>query len=290
MDSRKVEQLQKQTILSCVKKLKIASFPVNINWFHNDKIHIMISVKHHILIFLIAFVVFSGCQEKESITIFTIGDSTMANKKTEVYPETGWCQVLGDYLDESVRVSNHAVNGRSSKSFIDEGRWNAVLDSLKEVDFVFIQFGHNDEKEYDSTRYTTPFGTYTANLERFINESRNKGATPVLFTSIVRRKFGENGKLIDTHGDYPAATRNLAQKLNVPLIDLQMLTKKWVNSLGDEPSKAMYLWTAPSKRFPKGRKDDTHLSEEGARKVAILALKECKRQNLDFSDRIKISL
>lgn len=244
--------------------------------------------KYFFGILLIGAVLLSGCQDKKTFAIYTIGDSTMANKKAEVYPETGWCQVLGDYLNESVTVRNHAVNGRSSKSFIDEGRWKSVLDSLKKGDFVFIQFGHNDEKEYDKTRYTTPFGTYTANLEKFVNETRDKGATPILFTPIVRRKFGKNGKLTDTHGEYPVATRKVAKKLNVPLVDLQVLTEKWVNSLGDEPSKTMYLWTSPNKRFPEGRKDDTHLSVEGAREVAILALRECKRQNLDFSNRIKI--
>ena len=155
--------------------------------------------------------------------------------------------------------------------------------------FRLSRTAFHDEKEYDTTRYTTPHGTYTANLEKFVNETREKGATPILFTSIVRRKFGENGKLVDTHGDYPVATRNVAKKLKVPLVDLQKLTEKWVNSLGDEPSKAMYLWTAPNKRFPEGRKDDTHLSVEGARQVAILALQDCMRQSLLFSNRIRIN-
>ncbi len=211
----------------------------------------------------------------------------MANKKAEVYPETGWCQVLGELFDSTVTVHNHAVNGRSSKSFIDEGRWKTVLDSLKPGDYLFIQFGHNDEKKYDSTRYTTPFGTYTTNLKLFVNESREKGATPVLFTPIVRRKFDENGKLVDTHGDYPAATRKVSEDLNVPLIDLQKITKEWVNSLGNESSRPMYLWTAPSERFPDGRKDDTHLSEAGARKVASLAMQEAKKMKLGFSTRLK---
>ena len=246
-----------------------------------------VSTKYFPGIFLIAILFLSGCQNKKPITIYTIGDSTMANKKAEVYPETGWCQVLGDYFDESVIVKNHAVNGRSSKSFINEGRWDAVLDSLKEGDFVFIQFGHNDEKEYDSTRYTAPFGTYAENLEKFVKETREKGATPVLFTSIVRRKFGVNGKLEDTHGDYPVATRDVSTRMNVPLIDLEKLTKEWVNSIGDEPSKKMYLWTEANEHFPEGRKDDTHLSIEGANQVAILAIKECRQQKLDFSKRIK---
>lgn len=237
-------------------------------------------------ILILALAVFTSCQNNGPFTIYTIGDSTMANKKPEVYPETGWCQVLNQYFDESVTVKNHAVNGRSSKSFIDEGRWLTVLDSLKPGDFVFIQFGHNDQKDYDSTRYTTPFGTYTANLEVFVTETRQKGATPILFTSIVRRKFGDNGLLTDTHGDYPLATRQVAKKLNVPLIDLQKLTVDWVNSLGDELSKTMFLWTDPDEKFPEGRKDDTHLSEVGARQVAKLAMQSAKEQNLAFSTYI----
>jgi len=229
-----------------------------------------------------------GCRLQEKpFTIYSIGDSTMADKKPEVFPETGWCQGLGENFEALVITENHAVNGRSSKSFIDEGRWQVVLDSLKPGDYVFIQFGHNDEKEYDSTRYTSPFGTYTENLERFVKETREKGATPVLFTSIVRRKFGENGKLVNTHGDYPAATRKVAQEMNVPLIDLQKLTEEWVNSLDDEPSKKMYLWTEPNDKFHEGRKDDTHLSVDGAKNVAKLALEEAKKQNLPFTKHLK---
>ncbi len=229
----------------------------------------------------------TACENNKPFSIYTIGDSTMANKAPEVYPETGWCQVLNQFFDETVTVKNYAVNGRSSKSFIDEGRWQTVLDSLQHGDFVFIQFGHNDEKEYDSTRYTTPFETYTANLERFVNETREKGATPVLFTSIVRRKFDENGKLTDTHGDYPEATRRVANKLNVHFIDLQKITEKWVNELGDEPSKAMFLWTEPNEKFPEGRKDDTHLHEIGAKEVAHLAMTEAKNQKLPFTKHLK---
>ncbi|MCG6189868.1 rhamnogalacturonan acetylesterase [Maribellus maritimus] len=224
--------------------------------------------------------------EKADISVYSIGDSTMANKKAEVYPETGWCQVVGQFFDETVTVHNHAVNGRSSKSFIDEGRWQAVLDSLQKGDVVFIQFGHNDQKDYDSTRYTTPFETYSENLTKFVEESREKGATPVLFTSIIRRKFGEHGKLADTHGDYPVATRKVADNLDVLLIDLQKITETWVNELGDEDSKKMFLWTEPNERFKEGRKDDTHLSVKGATKVAQLAIQELKKANLKISERI----
>ncbi|WP_372648124.1 rhamnogalacturonan acetylesterase [Draconibacterium sp.] len=235
-----------------------------------------------ILIFL------SACQKPKEFSIYCVGDSTMANKSKDAFPETGWCMVLNEYFNETVTVKNHAKNGRSSKSFIDEGRWQTVLDSLQKGDYVFIQFGHNDQKEYDSTRYTKPFGTYTDNLSKFVNESREKGAIPVLFTSIVRRKFGENGKLTDTHGDYPVATRQVADSLNVPLIDLQKLTKEWVNSLGDEASKKMYLWTdITNERYTKPRKDDTHLSQKGAHNVAQLATSALKITVPDLAERLK---
>jgi lysophospholipase L1-like esterase len=245
-------------------------------------------MKRKLFILFLGIALIFGCQSPDKIfSIYTIGDSTMANKKPEVYPETGWCQVLQPLFNSSVTIKNHAVNGRSTKSFIDEGRWQMVLDSLKPGDVVFIQFGHNDEKIQDSTRYTVPFGSYSENLKKFVTESREKGAIPVLLASIVRRKFDETGKLTDTHGDYPVATRKVAAELNVPLIDLQKLTEDWVSGLGDEPSKAMFLWTEPNDKFPEGRKDDTHLCEKGAKEVARLAMEDAKKQNLAFAKNLK---
>lgn len=226
----------------------------------------------------------SACQ-KQTVNLYTIGDSTMANKKAKVYPETGWAQVLDQFFDSQVIVHNHAVNGRSSKSFINQGRWQVVLDSLQKGDYVFIQFGHNDQKSHDTTRYTTPFGTYTENLTKFINETREKDAIPVLFTSIVRRKF-VNDTLVDTHTDYPVAVRQLAVELNVPVIDLQKMTEDLVKSLGDEPSKALYLWVDSTDIYPKPRKDNTHLCVEGAKKVASLALNELASQKIDLAEHI----
>ncbi len=209
----------------------------------------------------------------EKITVYTIGDSTMANKKAEVYPENGWCQAFPEFVDQMVEVRNRAVNGRSSKSFLAEGRWQSILDSLQAGDFVFIQFGHNDQKHLDSTRFTEPFISYARNIERFINETRDKNATPILFTSIVRRKF-VNGFLTDTHGDYTVSVRQIAAKLNVSCIDLQMLSAGAVTALGETDSKSLYLWTSPDDKFPEGRKDDTHLNVEGARLIAKLAAQQ----------------
>lgn len=243
------------------------------------------------MVWLLLLLLLQNCtSEKEPFTIYTIGDSTMADKKPGAYPETGWCQVLGSYFDEAVTVRNHARNGRSSKSFIDEGSWQTVLDSLEAGDYVFIQFGHNDEKQYDSTRYTTPFGSFSENLARFVSETREKGATPILLTSIVRRKFGEDGVLVNTHGDYPKATRLVAEKMEVYLVDLQKLSKAWVSSLGDEPSKEVYLWVLPSENYPEGKEDDTHLSEKGAHTIAQMALSACRDMGVPFANRIQLKI
>lgn len=225
---------------------------------------------------------------EKKITVFTIGDSTMADKKAEVAPETGWCQAFPAFVDQSVAIKNRAVNGRSTKSFITEGRWKAVVDSLKPGDYVFIQFGHNDEKIQDTTRYAEPFTSYRLNLGRFVRETREKGASPVLFTPIVRRKF-VNGFLAETHGNYPVVVRQLAAEMNVPLVDLQLLTAGAVTALGEEASKKIFLWTPPSDKFPQGRKDDTHLCVEGAALFAKLAAQQLLILDNSLSGRIKIN-
>ncbi|WP_288180115.1 rhamnogalacturonan acetylesterase, partial [Bacteroides sp. CAG:633] len=149
-------------------------------------------MKNKLILPLALFLVFTAFKaDKPAITIFMIGDSTMADKDlTGGNPERGWGQMLPGFLSEEIRVDNHAVNGRSTKSFIDEGRWDKVLSLLKKGDYVFIQFGHNDEKT-DPKRHTDAGGgSFDANLKRFVTEARAKGAIPVLFNSIVRRNFG----------------------------------------------------------------------------------------------------
>lgn len=227
---------------------------------------------------------------QEKLTLYLIGDSTMSDKKDpEQNPEHGWGQMLPELMTSEINIENHAVNGRSTRSFIEEGRWKEVLDKLQPGDYVFIQFGHNDQKVNDSLRYTNPFTQYRYNLERFVKDTREKGATPVLFSSIVRRNFNENGVLVDTHGEYPLVTRMVAKDLEVPFIDLQWLTEKLEMKYGPEKSKDLHLHIAPgeNKYEPEGVEDDTHLSRKGATLVAGLALQEFARQELDLSKFIK---
>ena len=217
-------------------------------------------MKSKLILLLTAFFLCSAFKaDKPVITIFMIGDSTMSNKSlVGGNPERGWGHVLPGFFSEDIRVDNHAMNGRSSKSFIDEGRWDKVLSLIKKGDYVFIQFGHNDEKP-KADRHTDPGTTFDANLRKFVNETRAKGGIPVLFNSIVRRNFGtadnkavaeailqddirkginpdakqdasqeknvvEGDKLIDTHGAYLDSPRNVAKELNVPFIDMNKLT------------------------------------------------------------------
>lgn len=232
-------------------------------------------MKNKLTILLIVFLVFSAFKaDKPTVTIFMIGDSTMANKQlTGGNPERGWGMVLPRYFTGEVCIDNHAVNGRSSKSFIDEGRWDKVISRVKPGDYVFIQFGHNDEKP-KLDRHTEPGSTFDDNLRRFVNETRAKGGIPVLFNSIVRRNFDASGTLVDTHGAYRESPRNVARELAVPFVDMNRITHELVQGLGPEESKKLFMWVEPNTvpAMPKGKEDNTHLNPYGARVIAGLAV------------------
>ncbi len=210
-------------------------------------------------------------------TVFLAGDSTMSNKPLDL-PERGWGMALRPLLTDSTKMENHAMNGRSTKSFIDEGRWEKIVQSLHRGDCVIIQFGHNDEKKEDPKRYTDPATSFRDNLRRFIRETRAHGATPILATPVARRKFDAQGKLQPTHGDYPAAVRAVAREEQVPLLELEAATSAWLQAEGPEASKKFFMWIEPGAhpKIPEGRKDDTHFVEAGAVKVAQLAAKEIR--------------
>lgn len=215
--------------------------------------------------------------EGRTITLYLIGDSTMANKP--VIPagaERGWGQMLQTYFRERVRVDNRALNGRSSKSFYDEGRWADIKDHLAAGDWVIIQFGHNDEKKSDSARFTEPFGEYQRNLERYVRDTRAKGAHPILATPIVRRVFDAQGHLQDSHGDYPRAVRETARALKVPLLDLGARSADLVQALGDERSRRLYMWVEKGE-FPgqnEDKQDNSHFNAFGASRMCDLAVAE----------------
>lgn len=216
------------------------------------------------------------------VTLFLAGDSTCADKtELDASPERGWGQVFPTYLNgKKIRVENHAKNGRSTKSFIDEGRWDDLLAHVQSGDIVIIQFGHNDEKSADSTRYSD-INQYKANLRKMVLDVQLHKATPILATSIVRRNFVD-GVLHETHGAYPDAVRELAKEMQVQLLDMHALSKEQVTEWGDEESKKYYMHVAPGtwSKFPDGKIDDTHLNEAGALAMADLVVKAVKTGNV----------
>ncbi|MFF7647654.1 GDSL-type esterase/lipase family protein [Streptomyces canus] len=210
---------------------------------------------------------------RRSPTLYIAGDSTAAQKYADAAPETGWGMALPFFLRKDLPVANHAVNGRSSKSFVDEGRLATILGLIRPGDLLLVQFAHNDEKTADPTRYTEPWTTYQDYLRLYIDGARAKGARPVLATSVERRKFDASGNAVPTHGEYPAAMRALAAEEGVALLDIQALSLALWQRLGVEETKKYFNWTATEQ-------DNTHFNPPGAIAVARLVAGELLRHRV----------
>lgn len=215
------------------------------------------------------------------LTLFLAGDSTVTDQEEGGYPYAGWGQMLQMFFKHDVAVSNHAMSGRSSKSFMNEARLDAIWNEIKPQDFLFIQFGHNDQKPGEG-RFADPATTYPENLKRYIDGARERDAIPVLVTSVHRRYYEADGTLRDTHGDYLSAVRKLAAEESVPLIDLADKTKALFEQLGPEGTKNLFMWGAPGEfmNFPAGVEDNTHFQERGGIEIAKLVVEEIRRLNL----------
>jgi pectinesterase len=221
----------------------------------------------------VLFLLLSFLGSGKKTKIWLIGDSTMANKEIKAFPETGWGMPFATLFDSSVVIDNRAKNGRSTRSFIAEGLWKSVLDNLQPGDYVFIQFGHNDEGKDKVGRYTTP-DEFRANLLRYVSEARTKGAIPVLLTPVGRRNFDAEGQPMESHPVYADAVREVAATNHVPLIDLDERSKALLHAFGPDDSRALYNYLQPGENpnYPEGHRDDTHFNELGARKTAEIVL------------------
>lgn len=229
--------------------------------------------------YLLIFLLISSIGFAQKTTLWGIGDSTMANKQNpDRNPEFGWMQVFQPFFKNNIKVDNKAVNGRSTKSFISEKRWDSIYKKLQKGDYVFIQFGHNDQKINDSARYTNPHTSYRYNLIKFVKESRQKGAVPVLLTSIARRNFNEKGVLVSTHGEYSLEARLVAQEYKVPFIDLEYFTELLEQKYGPEKSKELHLHFKKGEQpyYSEDKADDTHLSMKGATEIAQIVINQIK--------------
>ncbi len=246
---------------------------------------IEVPVKSFLVVSFLILMSFALPFEKRT-KVYLVGDSTIAKKEVKAYPETGWGMPFAYFFDSTVQVDNRAMNGRSTKSFINEGRWKAVTDSLQKGDYVLIQFGHNDEVQTKAA--STKPDEFKNYLVKYVTETRNKNSIPVLITPVARRKFDSTGNLVDTHQEYSEIVRTVARQQNVPLIDLDKKSQQVLQQAGVENSKLFFNYLNPNENpnYPEGRQDDTHFNELGARRMAELVLAEIRRLNLDVANRI----
>jgi lysophospholipase L1-like esterase len=238
-----------------------------------------------LLIGALAFFAFTFAPERK-IRIFLAGDSTIAIKDPNAYPETGWGMPFVQFWDSSVTVVNKAKNGRSTRSFMQEGLWKSITDDARQGDYVLIQFGHNDEVPTKKTATTEK--EFENNLVQYVQDSRSKKAIPVLITPVARLKFDSTGRIVGTHDVYAQIVRNVAKAQQVSLIDLDKKSQQLYQQLGVEASRLLFVYLEPGQHpnYPDGKKDDTHFSELGARLVAQLVYAELKIVQPEIAERI----
>lgn len=248
-------------------------------------------MKYLLLIFIFLMLMTSVAHAQQPIMVYLAGDSTMARKLPEKRPETGWGEALQQFFDEiKVGIDNHAQNGRSTRTFIEEKRWQAIVDKLNAGDYVFIQFGHNDASKEKVDRYTPP-ADYRRNLIMFVSEVRAKKAIPVLLTPVMRRRFDKDGQFLDSHGEYPDIVRAVAADNKVVLIDMHRKSEFVIKQYGVEASRKLFLQLKPDENpnYPKGIEDNTHFSPLGAGIMASLAVDGIREQKLNLAKYLNLN-
>lgn len=242
------------------------------------------------LLFALIFILISCSTRNIKISLFLAGDSTIAEKLESKRPETGWGEKIGLYFTDDLKVENHAKNGRSTRTFLSEGRWQAIINSVKPGDFVFIQFGHNDQSRKKVDRYTPP-KDYKNNLRKMIDETRAQQATPVILTPVMRRRFTDEGTFYDVHGVYPDLAEQVAKEKNVTLLDLTSASQKLFEQLGTDGTIPLFLHVKPgeSENYPDGKEDNTHFSDDGAKVIAGLVADLVRNSDLELRNYLKQS-
>jgi lysophospholipase L1-like esterase len=237
-----------------------------------------------VVLLVAAALVFAGMMIPDGPTIFLVGDSTMADKPLIGNPERGWGMAFPLFLKEGVRVENRARNGRSTKSFIREGWWDSVARSLRRGDYVLFQFGHNDAKVTDTSRFAAPRTEYRNNLLRFVSETRERGGIPILLIPVTRRKL-DHGQVVDSHIEYSAVAREVGRQESVAVIDLDSLSMRLLSGTGEEGSKGLFLWLRAGvlSQIDTGKIDNTHFNSRGARAIAEIVVAEIRRQKLPLA-------
>jgi pectinesterase len=211
-------------------------------------------------------------QSTAPIRIVLVGDSTVTD-------DSGWGAGFKRLATDKVEVVNTAANGRSSKSFIDEGRWAEALG--KRGHYYLIQFGHNDEPGKGPERETDPKTTYRANMARYVDDVRAIGATPVLITSLIRRLYKDDGTIRTTQTPYVEVVRTLAAEKKVPLVDLHAISLADAENAGDD------VWADLSPRDEQGQVDRTHLNVKGSEVVGRMVVEGLCKVVPDLASRLR---
>ncbi|AXP80142.1 Rhamnogalacturonan acetylesterase RhgT [Mariniflexile rhizosphaerae] len=250
--------------------------------FYNQK-----NIAFYLAIMLYSTFAFSQNQKTK---IYLVGDSTMCLYDDSRFPQAGWGMPFANFFDATtVEIENHAKGGRSTKSFLDENRWQPIVDSLKAGDYVLIQFGHNDSANSKShpNRYASP-EDYKKYMGKYITETREKNAKIILITPVTQRKYNANGALIKSHEAYCDAVLELGVEYHVPVIDLNTKSHELVEQMGEKFSRNLYMVFEPNElpRFPDGFNDNTHFNEFGARKIAEIVLRDIRAQKLELANYI----
>lgn len=256
---------------------------------------------------LLGFITLSFYVQKDPVTVYLVGDSTMADYSNNYdegkdymktrYPVTGWGQVFQQFLvsdslhkvkgiikSDSVIVDDRARGGRSTRTFFQEGRWRTVFEDLKKDDVVIIQFGHNDAAENKTERYVDIEG-YKEFLRLYVSQTRQKGAHPVILTPVARNYPWENDRLENVHGEYDLAAKEVAKEMDALFIDLNQRSMDHFSEKGREYVSEKYFMNLPAgvyEAYPEGQEDNTHFQPEGATAVARLVfegMQELKIQN-----------
>lgn len=243
-------------------------------------------MKHAYTIFLLLTALAFAFPAKKKIKILMAGDSTMAVKQPRAFPETGWGMPFVYFWDSSITVINKARNGASTKTFIADGLWKSIMQNAEAGDYVFIQFGHNDEVATKKS-FTTK-NEFSANLVKFISDVKIKNAIPVLLTPVARRRFDSKGQIEGTHEAYSEIVRLVAANEKVLLIDLDKKSQALYQQFGMEKSELLFLQLQKGEHpnYPEGKEDNTHFSELGARLIAELVLHEIKENIPELTGRI----
>jgi lysophospholipase L1-like esterase len=247
------------------------------------------------VLFLSVVCLFLTAGKQRPIHIYMAGDSTMAEKPLfkmiedsvtgekikEPFPERGWGQMLPGFFDDDIVIDNFGQNGRSTRTFMEQGWWQYITTVMRSGDYVVIQFGHNDASKDKIDRYTPP-EDYKNNLRKMVDQVREKDGTPILCTPVVRRRFDKEGKFYDVHGEYPDLVRQVAKEKNVLLIDMHKKSEELLIKEGDEKSKELFLHLSPGKNrnYPNGVNDNTHFNEKGATIIAGLFIEGLKELNV----------